>query len=139
MNTMHEEDLENKSIFLYDGECGFCNKTVMWLIDHSYSGTLYFAPIQSGKIKEFLNKAGVGELSLASSWLLHQGKIYGFSEAILRSLKFCRFPWRLASVFLFVPRGVRDFGYNFIAKRRMLIVKSQSCVLPNEEQLKRFL
>lgn len=33
-------------LMLYDGDCGLCQKSVQWLLDHDTEGKLRFAPLQ---------------------------------------------------------------------------------------------
>src|SRR5206468_7657092 len=41
------EDQTNDFVLLYDGVCGFCNKSVHMILAHDKQGTLKFAPLQS--------------------------------------------------------------------------------------------
>jgi predicted DCC family thiol-disulfide oxidoreductase YuxK len=41
------ESTEEYPILLYDGVCGFCNKSVKLILDHDKRGTMRFAALQS--------------------------------------------------------------------------------------------
>ncbi len=39
---------ETAPVLLYDGVCGFCNKSVQMILDHDRRGEMRFAALQSG-------------------------------------------------------------------------------------------
>jgi predicted DCC family thiol-disulfide oxidoreductase YuxK len=46
----------------------------------------------------------------------------------------------LASVARLVPRGIRDWGYDLVARHRhRLAVDGAACVIPTEEERERFI
>ena len=72
--------------------------------------------------------------------LLHRGTAYFRSDAALRLLSLLGLPWSLASVFRVVPRPVRDFIYNTVARNRYrLFGRRDTCYMPPPEDAGRFL
>jgi hypothetical protein len=45
MQTPCERTNQEGAIFLYDGECGFCDSIVMFLLDNSAANRLFFCPL----------------------------------------------------------------------------------------------
>src|SRR5262245_40385253 len=43
-----------KPVLLYDGVCGFCNKTVQFILKHDRNGTVLFSPLQGQYAKTVL-------------------------------------------------------------------------------------
>ena len=43
-------------LVFYDGECGFCNHTVQWLLARDQREVLYFAPLEGEAASEILSK-----------------------------------------------------------------------------------
>lgn len=60
------------------------------------------------------------------------------STGVLRLLKALGAPWSWMSVFLILPKWLRDPFYNWVAKRRKKLA-GHFCVVPRPEQKKLFL
>lgn len=129
-----------KTVFLYDGECGFCSRSVNFLLDHSETQNINFAAIQSDYAKSVFHQHGL-EPNLKSSYLSHAGKLYGDSSAVLHAFALCRFPVKVMGLLLIIPPFLRNWVYRKIAKNRYAISKriGNSCRIPNEEERKRFI
>jgi predicted DCC family thiol-disulfide oxidoreductase YuxK len=69
---------------------------------------------------------------------MENGVLYEKSTAALRVLRY--FPWyyQVLRVFTLVPRFMRDWVYDQVAKRRRRISQGY-CVMPTPEERKRFL
>ena len=128
----------NTRIVFYDGECGFCNHIVAFVLRHDKTEKVQFAPIQSGYTSRLFDGLGIKQPDLSTFYFFEDGVMYEKSTAALRLGRYLRFPHSLVRVFWIVPRFIRDGGYNFIAKRRRRLSKG-FCIVPNEEQRSRFL
>jgi len=79
-------------------------------------------------------------LEVKSVYLIEDKKIYSQSNAILRILKRLSFPWNIGYVFIVIPRPIRDFIYNIIAKNRyQWFGKRDVCRVLSDEEKARFL
>ena len=130
-------------VLLYDGVCGFCNKTVQFLLDRDQRGEMRFAALQSdygrgvvGRHPElqgvdsvvFVEKASEGE------------RVYTRSEAALKVASYLGGPWKVFLCAYVVPRGLRDYLYDLFARNRYrLFGKYDQCMLPPAEVRSRFL
>jgi predicted DCC family thiol-disulfide oxidoreductase YuxK len=66
--------------------------------------------------------------------------VYRRSTAVLRIARGLGFPWNLATVFLIVPRPIRDAVYRWVARNRYRwFGKKDTCRLPSPEERARFL
>lgn len=126
-------------IMLYDGYCGLCNGTVQWLLRHDHGGSMRFAPLTSAIGREALSR--LPELAgVDSVVLLHKDGAWVKSTAILEMLRYVGGIWSFATVGYLFPRGLRDWFYDFVARRRYgWFGKFDSCPLPTPEQSARFL
>lgn len=127
------------AVILFDGVCNLCNHTVDFVLRYDRAQRYHFASLQSEAAQTLLSKQGLN-VTLDSVVLLEDGKVYTASSAPLRIARHLgwRFSW--LSVFLLVPRPIRDEVYAFIAKRRyQWFGKKDSCRLPTPEERARFL
>lgn len=125
---------------LFDGVCNLCNGAVQFVVKRDPRGRFRFAALQSKRAAAVLAAAGV-ETPLPDSMVLVQdGVVSVRSTAALRIAKQLRAPWPLLSVFLLVPRPLRDLVYSFVAARRYRwFGRRESCMVPTPELRARFL
>ena len=100
--------------------------------------TIMFAAIQSDFSQRFFVDKGYDAPDLSTFYFYVNGKIYNKSAGAIRVIKYFKFPQRLLAVGWIIPRVIADIGYDFIAKRRQRLSKGY-CVLPSEEERKRFI
>ena len=128
------------SIIVFDGECAFCDRSVKWIINHDPRGIFRFAARQSPAGQRLLAEHGLPPEGVESLILIEGARISTHSTGTLRIASKLPFPWKLAGVFLLVPRPVRDFFYKAVAKRRYRIAGTlQACSVPTPEQSRRIL
>jgi predicted DCC family thiol-disulfide oxidoreductase YuxK len=131
-------------LLLYDGTCGFCADTVQFVLRHDVRAkTLRFASLQ-GPIGTTIRERHP-ELASADSvvWLerVDDPAPLVRSAAALRVLQYLGGAWEpLAAFGHVVPRGVRDWVYDLVARHRhRLTAGGAACVIPTEEERGRFL
>lgn len=133
------EGAETKAVVLFDGVCNFCNAAIRFIIDRDTKGHFQFASIQSD-IGQRLLKQHKAPADLSTLVLIEHGKAHTRSSAALRIARYLRFPWNLFSIFIIIPKLVRDIAYNFIAARRYdWFGRQESCELPVSSVRARFL
>ena len=126
-------------IVLFDGECNFCDKSVKFIMKRDPLGLYKFASLQSGIGKDLCAKCSV-PADTDSFVLLEDGICYYKSSAALRVCKNLKGGWKLLYFFIGVPRPIRDFMYEGIARNRYRwFGKKEQCELPSAEERKRFL
>jgi predicted DCC family thiol-disulfide oxidoreductase YuxK len=128
-------------VLLYDGSCGFCNATVQLVLRHDRRGTLRFAAIQSPFGERAL--ARHPELRGVDSvvWVDPvKGQVLTRSGAGLRVAAYLGGLWRLALLLWIVPRPIRDWGYDLVARHRHLLIgRAAHCLVPSPDVRHRFL
>jgi predicted DCC family thiol-disulfide oxidoreductase YuxK len=137
-------DLEQSTpphpVLVFDGVCGLCNASVDFVIRHDRRGVFRFTPSQSEVGRSLLERFGVNPDDVQTVYLVEGGRIKARSTAALLVARRLGFPWSLASVFLLVPRPLRDLVYRWIARNRYRwFGKKETCRLPNAEERARFL
>jgi predicted DCC family thiol-disulfide oxidoreductase YuxK len=127
-------------IILFDGFCNFCNRTVHIIIEHDKDAQFQFAASQSISGIDMLQKFNLNQASIASVILIDNEKVYTKTDAVIQiATQLSGWP-RLFMGLKFVPKPLRDFGYDLIAKNRyVLFGKKDTCRMPNASETNRFL
>lgn len=128
-------------MLLYDGTCGFCARSVQFVLRHERApATLRFAtlegPLGDDARARWPELVGIDSVV----WRGPDGTVVR-SDAVLEVLRYLGGAWRaLASIAAVIPRPVRDWGYDLVARWRYRIAgRDASCLLPTPEQRSRFL
>lgn len=129
-----------KSIILFDGFCNLCESIVKFTYKRDTKGQFLYSPLQSKKGQELLRKYGLSIENFSSFVYIKDEKHYLKSSAALRMLKDLGGIWKLTIVLMILPKPIRDFFYDLIAKSRNKIFgKKESCMVPSGELKERFL
>jgi predicted DCC family thiol-disulfide oxidoreductase YuxK len=125
-------------VLLFDGVCTLCNGLVRFVIERDPAGRFQFAPLQSEAARRLLGKAAQ---PLADSFVLvEDDRLFTGSTAALRVARGLRFPWPLAYGLAAVPRPVRDWVYEVVARNRYRwFGRRDVCMVPPPELRSRFL
>jgi predicted DCC family thiol-disulfide oxidoreductase YuxK len=116
----------------YDGHCGLCQHAVRFILAEDTSGTTFrFAPLQG---KTFLGRVAAERRSgLPDSVvvLTRDGELLVRSAAFLHIFRRLGGGWRVLAVALsVVPRGLRDFGYDIVARIRYRVFGRRDDLCP---------
>lgn len=124
-------------IILVDGECSICQRSVQFIMKRD-QGTFHFASLQSEIGQYFVQQHHLEHVD--SVVLIDSNKAYIYSSAVLKIVRYLRFPWKLLSVLFIIPAIIRNPIYHFIAKNRHRFQsKTSVCRLLTEEERTRFL
>lgn len=130
-----------EAIFFYDGDCGFCNATVLFLLERTkLTSLLMFCPLQSKYAENFFAEHGYQQPDLTTAYLFHNYRLYQKSSAVLRGITFAEGMVRHLGIFLAIPLFIRDAVYDFISSvRKQIQVGKSSCRLLTSQERKRFI
>ncbi len=124
-------------IVIFDGDCAFCNKSVMFILKKDRKQNIAVCSNQSKKGLELIKQYKITESFDSTIIYILENKVYYRSTAALQISKRLTGLYPLLSLFIIVPRVIRDAVYNFIAKHRKKIVKkSYSCEFVSDEKIK---
>lgn len=129
---------QQETILFYDGDCGFCNSMVAFVLKNERDHSIFFCPLQSDKAIAILTNAGIKTVDPETMYFLENGKVYERSNAALEVVKHLHWYYRWLCIFRVVPKSWRNTLYDFIAKRRKKLRKD-FCALPLANEGKRFL
>ncbi|MFN5022450.1 MAG: thiol-disulfide oxidoreductase DCC family protein [Chitinophagaceae bacterium] len=127
------------NIIVFDGVCNFCNRVVQIIIRHDPSAQIHFTAQQTEAGEKLLHQYSIKE-SISSVVFITKGAVYYQSDAVIEIAKLLT-GW--PSVFkytIIVPRFFRNYIYQLIAANRYrLFGKQDLCMVPKEEDKKRFI
>ncbi|HVG45738.1 MAG TPA: thiol-disulfide oxidoreductase DCC family protein [Longimicrobium sp.] len=127
-------------VVLYDGTCGLCDRSVQLILRHDRRGRFRFAALQSDVGRALLARHGLPVDALDTVVLVEDGHAWVKSAAALRIARGMDAPWPALRALGIVPRPVRDFFYDRVAKSRYRIFgRVDACMLPPPEMRARFL
>lgn len=132
--------MEEAPVILFDGVCNFCNYWVSFAIKRDREKKLRFTTLQGQAAKQLLPQYHIHPTSLSSVIFIDKGKAYTQSSAAIRICKYLAGGWKLFYGFMIVPKFIRDFFYNIIARNRYKwFGKKDECMTPSQEVKERFL
>lgn len=123
---------------LYDGDCGFCNRSVAFVLKHEKNKEIYFASLQSDFTQQLFLKHNWKQPDLSTVYFIENEMKFEKSSAIIRIAKNLKSPQSWGAIIRVFPRKIRDFWYDLIAKNRNKITKNY-CFVPKKEDKGRFL
>lgn len=126
-------------VLLYDGVCGLCHGFVQFVLKRDRSGAMRFATLQ-GSFGEEARRVVPALARIDSLVLLHREGAWIRSTAALETARYVGGIWSLALVFYLVPRPIRDWVYDWVARiRYKTFGKYDACPIPSPDQRGRFL
>lgn len=132
-------------VLLFDDACGFCSAAVQTVLRHEKDHSLRFASLHGDYGLEFRERHP--EFSSVDSmvWFRpadsHSAEFVAIrSDAALLTADYLGGIFRLAAIARFVPRGLRDAAYDFVARHRHEFAPApKECLIPTPDQRDRFL
>src|SRR3954471_7457378 len=127
-------------LIVFDGVCNLCNDAVQFVIRHDRRGRFMFTSLQSEAGQEILRGNGLPADHFDSFIYIRDQKVYQRSGAALYMLRDIGGLWSLLFAFIIVPRFIRDFVYDTVARHRYRwFGRRESCIIPTSELRGRFL
>lgn len=131
-------DTTNKHIILFDGDCNFCNFWVKFVIKRDRKDQFRFASLQSERGVELLGQYQL-KADLSTVVFIKSGSAYTKSSAALCIAQSLGGILSTSIVFWVVPKLIRDFVYDVVAKNRKKLLKNESCIIPDSALRTKFL
>ena len=128
----------NKHYVFYDGECGFCNFWVHWILKKDVQNNFLFASLQSDFGQQFLHERNRELKDLDTLYLWKPEKYYlQKSQAVFKISEMIGGPYKLLSYLKFLPTAFGDFIYDRVAANRKKL-PAGACEIPTAEERKKF-
>lgn len=132
-------------VLLYDGLCGFCDRTVQFVLARDPGGSMKFATLQGDFAAAVLGQRP--ELRSVDSLILvdtgadgSETRVLVRSGAVIGIAQYLGGPWRAAGLLRIIPATLRDWGYDLFARHRYrLFGRYDACPIPSAGQRARFI
>jgi predicted DCC family thiol-disulfide oxidoreductase YuxK len=126
-------------IFLYDGACVLCSRSVKFVLRHERDAAIRFVAIQSDDGKTLAAAVGVDPDCPDTFLFVEDGKAFRKSDGVIALFAHLRSPWSLAWVLRICPQPARDWLYDRVARNRYrLFGRRDACMAPMPELRERF-
>ncbi len=124
-------------IIIFDGNCILCNSFYKWLLRNDKKNCFLFTNTQS----EFYSKNSNIDKSKDSIIVItNNNKILYESDAVAYIFRKTKTQLAIRILISIFPKFISNFFYRIIAKNRYKIFgKKDSCYVPTEEELKKFI
>ncbi len=127
----------NNPVILFDGCCGMCSRSARLISKLDRTRRFRFISMRTKSGRELVSKCGEDPDDPHTLLLIEENRCYTKSDAALaigRHLMGLHF---LASALHFVPRSIRDWSYDVVARNRFrLFGETETCTLsPNSEAI----
>jgi predicted DCC family thiol-disulfide oxidoreductase YuxK len=125
---------------VFDGICHLCTGFVRFVIRHDRAGLFRFLPAQSPRGETLYARFGLKSGDWDSNLLVLEGRVYTELDAFIEVTRRFGGLWRLMPLLYAIPRALRDWLYNRVARNRYRwFGKREVCYLPTPDLAARFL
>ena len=128
-------------LVVFDAVCVLCCAGLRWIVRHDANDRWRFVAMQSDAGREWLGTVGLDANMPSSFVVVVNGQVLTESSACLAIAREAGPAWRvMAQAGSWVPRGLRDALYRWIARNRYKwFGRFDSCYLPTADEQHRFL
>lgn len=128
---------KDKLYLLYDGDCGFCNFWVQWILSRDKKDRFLFVSLQSVLGQQFLRERNLDTTIFNTIYLWKPQAFYlQKSTAIIKIAQNIGGIYRLAALGYLIPLWIRDQFYHWISINRYRFNTKACRILTIEEQKK---
>ncbi|MDY0835535.1 thiol-disulfide oxidoreductase DCC family protein [Pseudomonas sp. SED1] len=129
-----------ETVVLFDGVCKLCNGWARFLIRHDHDRRVRLAAVQSPEGQALLAWAELPLDQFDTIAVIRDRHYWTRSEAVFEIIAQLPARWRPLLLLRAIPRFLRDWAYDRIARNRYrLFGKYDTCLLPDPDHEQRFL
>ena len=131
---------DDRPILIFDGNCVLCSTFVQFILRTDKRRRFRLLSAQSLLGTALYRHLGLASVDYETNILLEDGHAWLKSEGSIRVFERLGFPWSLMSIGRLLPRPIRDWLYERIARNRLRwFGVRETCYLPDPSQADRFL
>ncbi len=128
----------DKNIVIYDGECGFCNKAILFIAVKDTNNHFLFVSSLSSTGKKILTQNNLVEVSKSSIVVINNTQIFIKGKAVKVISENLNLNSILKKTIAITNVKLLDVGYKIIANNRLSLTNN-SCKIPQREILSKFI
>jgi predicted DCC family thiol-disulfide oxidoreductase YuxK len=131
--------MENQPVWLFDSVCVLCSGGVRYTLLHEKAPLIRFVAIQSEEGRAMAGRHGIDPENPDSFLFVEGEQVLKKSDGVLALIGYLSGPARLLLAGRFLPRLLRDWLYDRMARNRYrLFGKMQTCMVPDPATRQRF-
>ena len=125
-------DAFQPELLFYDGHCGLCHRTVLFVLRHDPQGRAFrFAPLQGETFQARVPAGRRAGLPDSIVILTADGSLLVRSSASSHMLQRLGGGWSsLGNILALIPRPIRDAAYDFVARIRYRVFGRRDDLCP---------
>lgn len=109
---------DDRPLMVFDGVCVLCSGAVQWIINHDPDARMRFASAQGPLGQALYRQTGQPTEPFDTMLIVANGRITGKSDGFFEIMRCIGGRWRALTVLRVIPRPVRDWVYDRIARNR---------------------
>lgn len=132
---------DRQPLVIFDGVCNLCHGAVRFIVARDPKAVFQFVALQSPIAQALLAETSISQAAAQADtvYLIKDGEVFIKSEAAIEIAKSLIGYWPWLRFLRWLPLGLRDWAYDFIARYRYrLFGQSPLCLLPDDETKSRF-
>ncbi|TPJ82247.1 DCC1-like thiol-disulfide oxidoreductase family protein [Mesorhizobium sp. B2-6-2] len=127
-------------LIVFDGACVFCSAFVQLVLKLDRKKRFRFATAQSPLGEALFREYGLATDDYDSNLAIIEGAAFTKLDSFVAVMAALGWPWRAAKALLILPRPLRGWLYDRVAKNRYaLFGRKDSCAIPSAELRERLI
>jgi len=136
---MNRSAIPNAPLIIYDGACGFCNRTVRLIAALDKANRFYFAPNTGKTASRLIKQLNIEGEQHHTLIFYYRKRYFTRSRAVIEICNNLQKLRWLGILLQALPFPLREWGYRQIARRRYWFGSADSCTLPPPRKRNHFL
>lgn len=131
---------DDRPILIFDGHCVLCSSFAQFILRNDRHRHFRLMAAQTPIGAALYAHFGLNPVDYETNILVEGGQAWLKSEGSIRVFERLGFPWSLVSVARLLPRPVRDWLYEIVARNRLRwFGVRETCYLPDPSEADRFI
>lgn len=132
--SLHQAYDARYPLIVFDGVCVFCSGFVQLILKLDRGKRFRFATAQSPLGEGLFRQHGLPTDDYDSNLAIIDGAAFTRLDSFIAVMAALGWPWRTAKALLILPRPLRDWLYDRVAKNRYaLFGRKDNCEIPSAE------
>ena len=131
---------DDRPVIVFDGLCVMCSWWAQFVIRRDTQARFRLLAAQTPLGQALYRHYGLDPLNYQTNIVIEEGKAHFKSDTAISVLAGLGLPWSLATSFRLIPRPIRDWLYDRIARNRYrLFGQRETCLVATPDIRARFL